>query len=813
VNPIARRADVLPAKGSALDRAAEFIDKICVRADKYDAGAEILRRYGKRARTYVKAQDLVEWINPDNSAGADLLAIRRSIVADVIQNDMYLPRVNEQLRYYRQQVDTFVTATASAARKWATEDLDRQINRVGSIQLAIRYLPELHDAALDVQTAARDKSFKLPELTPDETRAVTNESKRSGQGVILDRLTRAAYLSLIKSRREPEGVQHVAPSVPGKPPAARREPYRYLSYLMAHPRGVEMVDAYARSNEDGWRTANEIIEECKSSAFGMKADLRDSPELIWRFPTAVSVGIAQLRLGERPNLVRFALDWGRTLKSRLEKAIEVALNALFLLDLVGLPEVSGVLNFIFAAASFSVSYLRDFEQEQAKSATAFGSESEKLSQGASRAGTVLLGFSALAAAVALPGAFKRIKAGGEPASIARTLPDPRSLERGVGNAAADTAGARQAAGINAAAPEIRKAEQGLASRESNLANSVPAEAKATSAAQKATGPAAAPELGKAEQGLASQESNFAGSATGEAKAATAATKMTEPASAAHPAQPAAGKSLSAPHDPSVDVNEAAKQLSSETKSELKRTGSKALKDIPLEGMLGSRAKEKTLGNLVGRLLTDETERAAPLGLSPAQAARFRQAEKEAADLRRSLAAMWTAATPPGGAESLAKKILAQVSGMKASEANDIVRTKLFDLWRDRFYNRVRNDKDLMNLLKSMAGVMDNGSSLSIPFLDAEGELAMVGLDVDHAVIGHAQAVEKAIRTGDASALLSTVDSKNLQLLFQRENRNFIEMLRNLSRDEVTGASPGAVNWSKSIPLGSVRDKLSPVGGE
>ncbi|GGO80019.1 hypothetical protein GCM10011348_15770 [Marinobacterium nitratireducens] len=58
----------------------------------------------------------------------------------------------------------------------------------------------------------------------------------------------------------------------------------------------------------------------------------------------------------------------------------------------------------------------------------------------------------------------------------------------------------------------------------------------------------------------------------------------------------------------------------------------------------------------------------------------------------------------------------------------------------------------------------------------------VGLDIDHAVLRHEDAVEEALRTGDSRSLESTVSSDNLQFLFARENQNVIEVLRRAARE-------------------------------
>jgi hypothetical protein len=203
-------------------------------------------------------------------------------------------------------------------------------------------------------------------------------------------------------------------------------------------------------------------------------------------------------------------------------------------------------------------------------------------------------------------------------------------------------------------------------------------------------------------------------------------------------------------------------------------------------------QKATVERLAGRMFTDESQLAVPAALSPERAKVLGAAEANAADLRRRLAAHWAGALPRRGnqsAQQAAKEILDSVvkEGLTGSAANKEVRRRLFSRWRQRFLDAVGNDATLVTDLRDRAGVIFNrhagegGNAFGVPFRDAEGKVHMVGLDVDHATIGHAQAVEDALRTGDPEKLVSTVDAENLQLLTQRENRNFIEPIRKQDR--------------------------------
>src|SRR5262249_55063562 len=133
-------------------------------------------------------------------------------------------------------------------------------------------------------------------------------------------------------------------------------------------------------------------------------------------------------------------------------ALEIAGNALFVLDLVGGPlgtAVSDILNFVLATIGTAVSFLRDVEQDQAAAATAFAERSERLSKGSNKIGTELQGLAAVAAGLAVPGAVTKIvgrrtteviklPVGNKPLRRVGELHDPRIGTRGIGGDASKT---------------------------------------------------------------------------------------------------------------------------------------------------------------------------------------------------------------------------------------------------------------------------------------------------------------------------------------------------------------------------------------
>ena len=219
--------------------------------------------------------------------------------------------------------------------------------------------------------------------------------------------------------------------------------------------------------------------------------------------------------------------------------------------------------------------------------------------------------------------------------------------------------------------------------------------------------------------------------------------------------------------------------------------SPSLKPLNFEEIAVTASQKETFGCLAGSLFADKAERAAPQAADATRAALLRKAESDAANLRGRMETHWATALPRRGkqtAEDAAFELLQDISKTTpaGSQANRAIRDKFFSSWRKRFLDSIARDQKLINDLQVQAGVIFNrnagvgGNAFSVPFRDANG-IRLVGLDIDHAIIRHEQAVINALRTGDSRHLLSTVDGKNLQFLTERENRNFIEELRKRDR--------------------------------
>lgn len=135
----------------------------------------------------------------------------------------------------------------------------------------------------------------------------------------------------------------------------------------------------------------------------------------------------------------------------------------------------------------------------------------------------------------------------------------------------------------------------------------------------------------------------------------------------------------------------------------------------------------------------------------------------------------------------AGRVFRELRKRRPSNPNKFVRERLYNLWRNRALRRIYRDAQLRAELREQAGIIVGRNpktgtiSLHIRTQGHGGRRVRTPIDFDHGQIRHADAVADAIRTGDFSHLVSTVASSNLQLMTGRENRNFIEALREALR--------------------------------
>lgn len=199
-------------------------------------------------------------------------------------------------------------------------------------------------------------------------------------------------------------------------------------------------------------------------------------------------------------------------------------------------------------------------------------------------------------------------------------------------------------------------------------------------------------------------------------------------------------------------------------------------------MFLTREQPVFLGRLLGRLLSRTIPGAVKSGLQAA--------ERSAADVARRIRSHWDAAVSRvGGAAQTAQQVFERLKAARPANPNTWVREKLYDAWRERAMRRIYNDQALVRELKEKFGIIvgknPKTGTISMHIRTkplTSGGRVQTPLDFDRATIGHANAVAEALATNDFRRLISTVDSSNLQLLTGRENRNFIEALRNAEKE-------------------------------
>src|SRR5437588_777653 len=374
-----------------------------------------------------------------NSTGR---AVLDSLLSLVLNGDSRpeAATVRGQRQLYDRAVATLMPEVAAAARAWAISNLNKQELRIGQLLNATSMLAEqLH---CDAGKAKATLPEVLPTLTPEEHRKIA-DSRQGGGATVAIRVRRARYMY-----------------------AVRQIDNKNLLLLMAHPRGVTLVDRWAEGVKEGREYSEETIEECRAAIRALIGDLGEDQGLIWRLPAAIGPGVASL--GRGAPLAAFANAYGATQRRPLEAALDMAGNATLVLSLLGPvgSALGDILDVILSAVGTAVSFLDDLEQDQAATASAFADETERLSKGSRGIGTLLQGAATILSAAALPGAVKELvhRAAGARARVAAVVESlPQSVERA--DARAVTSGVPTS---GAPAREIGDAER-LAARPASAA--------------------------------------------------------------------------------------------------------------------------------------------------------------------------------------------------------------------------------------------------------------------------------------------------------------------------------------------------------
>lgn len=369
--------------------------------------ADFLGRVFERAHRTKYAKQLIKWVDPKIKE-AEYVVARDSVISDVIQagkEPVY--GLDAKRTYYKKQIEIFTRIVGEQAREFALATLLRQSDLVFRLLTTTRPLvKEMHRAARAVRATVDADEFVLPSMTAEQVREATGET-RAGEkrtaGTIERRLRRLFYNYALK--QGPNAAQV------GRVGSADAAAYRKLAELLIHPRGVEILDAFARSSEQGWGFVSSLFSDSLKSIVELQQKLVQDPEMIWRFAPAVTGGVIRAGLRGRTAAFRFALAWSGSRKTPLEEGLEIAGNVIFVLDLFGGPlgsAVADIAGFVLDVIGAAVSFVRDVEQDMAAESTAFAARAERLSQGSNKIGTVLQGLAAVASGLAVPGALRKV---------------------------------------------------------------------------------------------------------------------------------------------------------------------------------------------------------------------------------------------------------------------------------------------------------------------------------------------------------------------------------------------------------------------
>lgn len=709
---------------------------------------------------------LVHWVSVADSKEryrVERRGICRSAIRDVNDNPnreifSNYPGNTDDL-YYQAALDAVLPEVNSRAQAAALATLFQQQATIGDIQRSVRdpkNAKRLNVEAVNVKKVGDVLDLpvtvktELPALTAAEAKQVVT----SGSGNVLSRLRRTIYIREV-----------------------RRANDSLLFQLVVPPNGVALVDGFAKSIGDGQRLAENTFDACKEATLGMQTKLQGELDYVWKFPPALgkaSANVAQ-SVG-RPDaamaLTKLSLAWATHKKGAVESALDVANNAILALGLLGPvgAVASDILGVVLSMIGAVVSVLDEMDQDQAAVATTFADDGDKLSKGGRTNVAALKGVASILAAAA-----------------------PLGLSRILGRTARVGAATREGETVLAGESRANTTPQSSAPVRSNRGLSDEPVLRPSTKAEAADKAIEAKSL--ANKGVESK---------GDAPSATSVKKARGTSDQGVQTEKKLGSADSldaeldkeffdtARRDPKSFSKTEVDQARRKVVEEFERLSQTDLKPLKYQDVALPLQQKETFGRLTGRLFTDSSQRVASKAASEASAELLRTAESQAANLRHRLEAHWARALPRRGkqtAEDTAMELLKEVSkeGLTGGAANREIREKFLNRWRERFLRSVAKDTELVKDMRTQAGVIFNpnpgpkGNSFGVPFRDANGGVSLVGLDVDHAIVGHSEAVIDALRTGDSRFLTSAVDAKNLQLLTQRENRNFIETIRTDNR--------------------------------
>jgi hypothetical protein len=335
---------------------------------------------------------------------------------------------------YRSAYRLVIPALRDAAQRAARKTLSEQATTLSTLNMRFgaQGMPErLHLLALDiaeraggflasqadVAAAGEFKSWWGPTASYDWVRAI-NANTRSRIGSLL-----AAQLAP-RAALDPREM-------------AREESQAELALLarvlFAHPRGVDILTAYAQSAAAGSALAHRLVADAVAATQKFAADLTAHPEDVWRYAPLVLEAVRALGLYDFDGFPEYAVDLGQMLgRSKAEAVFRnlglvVLCVGLVFSGPVGLVAV-GVADLALTASGGALAYLRERQQDMAAQGSAFRAQG-RLAEPSDYSDTLMAGAAALVSALVLLGPGAQLLRNVRPRPPGTLPPRPLELAR------------------------------------------------------------------------------------------------------------------------------------------------------------------------------------------------------------------------------------------------------------------------------------------------------------------------------------------------------------------------------------------------
>jgi hypothetical protein len=236
------------------------------------------------------------------------------------------------------------------------------------------YVPSAEDEA----TTARIYGPRYVKSTSVPDAWEQNPRFDGGLQIVYRRRVKAALAAELLLYRKPVDSTRPRSREPARTDErARRQRVVDLSTVLSvHPAFAEIFEAYAKSQDEGAGLADRIVREATTATGQLFVDLLVSPDMAWRYPPFVLLGVKRLQLDLVEGFPEYAVALAAVISEPWYKVplnflgITIALVGFFLAGPAGAAGGAG------AAAMFSVG-IADFATTGLAAAVAFMEEREQ----------------------------------------------------------------------------------------------------------------------------------------------------------------------------------------------------------------------------------------------------------------------------------------------------------------------------------------------------------------------------------------------------------------------------------------------------